>query len=58
MKKFIKLACSAAVVGGLYAYMKENGVPVMGNVTMKLPYKSKYDIYDLVDKVLSYVKLP
>ena len=40
------------------AYMKENGVPVMGNVTMNLPYKSKYDIYDLVDKVLSYVKLP
>ena len=58
MKKLAVCAGVVAAVAGTYMYMKKEGVPVLGNLTMKLPVQPKYDIYDLVDKVLSYVKLP
>ena len=58
MKKLaVCLGCIAAVAGA-YTYLDKNGVPILGNLTMNLPVQPKYDVYDLADKVLSYVKLP
>ena len=38
MKKLI--TCTAVVAGvvGLVAYMDKNGLPVLGNLTMKIPF--------------------
>jgi len=59
MKKFAKCAVAVAAVAGVYfGYMGKNGLPVLGNLTMHLPFKPKYDMYDGVDLVLSHVKLP
>ena len=58
MKKLVLCVGFVAAAVGAYKYLDKNGVPVLGNLTMKLPVQPKYDIYDVVDKVLSYVKLP
>ena len=50
MKKLLKFAVFAGVTGGLYAYISENGLPVLGNLTMYLPVKFKYDGWDLFTK--------
>jgi hypothetical protein len=58
MKKLLKLGCLCAAVAGAYAYLDKNGLPALGNLTMKLPVQPKYDMYDALDKVLLKVKLP
>ena len=58
MKKLVVCVGVIAAAVGAYKYLDKNGVPALGNLTMKLPIQPKYDVYDLVDKVLSYVKLP
>ncbi|MBR0373536.1 MAG: hypothetical protein IJH91_03280 [Mogibacterium sp.] len=58
MKKLVLCVGVVAAAVSAYKYLEKNGLPALGNLTMKLPVQPKYDMYDLVDKVLSYVKLP
>ena len=50
MKKLLKLAVFAGVAAGAYAYIYENGLPILGNLTMYLPVKFKYDGWDAFTK--------
>jgi hypothetical protein len=47
MKKL--LACTALIggVAGTVAYLNKYGLPVIGNLTMHLPFKLPYDGWDL-----------
>ena len=48
-----KLAVFTAIVGGIagtVAYMKKNGLPIPGNLTMNIPVKLPYDFWDLFTK--------
>jgi len=48
-----KLAVCAAVAGGLYgsvAYLNKYGLPILGNLTMHIPVKFKYDFWDAFTK--------
>ena len=44
-----KLVLCAALVGTL-AYINKNGLPVLGNLTMHIPVKLKYDGWDAFTK--------
>ena len=52
MKKF--LACTAIIggVAGTVAYLNKYGLPVLGNLTMNIPIKPKYDFWDAFTKGL------
>ena len=54
MKKL--LACTAIVggVAGTVAYLNKNGLPVLGNLTMHLPFKLPYDGWDLFTAALTF----
>ena len=58
MKNLIKCVGVVGCVAGAYAYMLKNGVPALGNITMKLPVQPKYGLYDIYDKVMEHVTLP
>lgn len=48
-----KLAVFTALVGGVagtVAYMNKYGLPIPGNLTMYIPFKFKYDFWDLFTK--------
>ena len=48
-----KLLICAAVAGGVYGtvkYLDKNGLPVLGNLTMHIPFKPKYDFWDAFTK--------
>jgi hypothetical protein len=50
-----KLAVCAAVVGGVagtVVYLNKYGLPILGNLTMHLPVKFKYDFWDVFTKGL------
>ncbi len=52
-----KLVVCAAVVGGVagsVAYLNKYGLPVLGNLTMHLPVKFKYDFWDVFTKGLEF----
>ena len=52
-----KLVICAAVVGGVVGtvkYLDKYGRPVLGNLTMHLPFKFKYDFWDLFTKGLEF----
>ncbi len=52
-----KLAVCAAVVGGVagsVVYLNKYGLPVLGNLTMHLPVKFKYDFWDVFTKGLEF----
>jgi hypothetical protein len=52
-----KLVICAAVVGGVVGtvkYLDKYGLPVLGNLTMHLPFKFKYDFWDLFTKGLEF----
>lgn len=52
-----KLVVCAAVVGGVagsVAYLNKYGLPVLGNLTMHLPIKFKYDFWDVFTKGLEF----
>ena len=44
-----KLVLCAALIGTL-AYINKNGLPVLGNLTMHIPVKLKYDGWDAFTK--------
>jgi hypothetical protein len=50
MKKL--LACTAIVggVAGTVAYLNKYGLPILGNLTMNIPVKLKYDFWDAFTK--------
>lgn len=48
-----KLAVCTALVGGVVGtvmYMKKNGLPIPGNLTMHIPVKLPYDFWDVFTK--------
>lgn len=48
-----KLALCAALIGGVagtVAYLNKYGLPVLGNLTMYIPVKLKYDGWDAFTK--------
>lgn len=50
-----KLVLCAAVVGGIagsYAYLDKYGLPILGNLTMHLPFKLPIDFWDIFTKGL------
>ena len=52
-----KLAVCAAVGGGVagsVVYLNKYGLPVLGNLTMHLPVKFKYDFWDVFTKGLEF----
>ncbi len=53
--KMKKLVVCTAIVGGVagtVVYLNKYGLPVLGNLTMHLPVKFKYDFWDLFTKGL------
>ncbi len=48
-----KVAVCTAVIGGVagtVAYLNKYGLPILGNLTMHIPFKFKYDFWDLFTK--------
>ena len=50
MKKLLFFAGLIGGVIGTLAYINKNGLPIIGNITMHLPIKLKYDGCDLFTK--------
>lgn len=50
MKKIA--VCSAVVCGvaGTVCYLNKYGLPILGNITMHIPIKFKYDFWDAFTK--------
>lgn len=55
MKKL--LACTAVVggVAGTLAYINKNGLPVLGNLTMHLPFRLPIDGWDIFTAGLMFL---
>ena len=54
MKKLVVCAAVVGGVAGTVAYLDKYGLPVLGNLTMRLPVKFKYDFWDLFTKGLEF----
>ncbi len=52
MKKFLVCTAIIGAVAGTVAYMNENGLPILGNITMHIPIKFRYDFWDVFTKGL------
>ena len=52
MKKLAVCAAAVCGVAGTVAYLNKYGLPVLGNLTMHLPVKFKYDFWDVFTKGL------
>ena len=50
MKKLLFFAGVLGGVAGTLAYINKNGLPVLGNLTMYIPVKLKYDGWDVFTK--------
>ena len=50
MKKLIFCLGVIGGVAGTVAYLNKYGLPVLGNLTMYLPFKLKYDGWDVFTK--------
>lgn len=50
MKKLALCAALACGVYGSVVYLNKYGLPVLGNLTMHIPVKFKYDGWDLFTK--------
>ena len=50
MKKLLFFAGVLGGVAGTLAYINKNGLPVLGNLTMYIPVKFKYDGWDAFTK--------
>lgn len=50
MKKIFLCAAVIGGIAGLVSYMNKYGLPVLGNLTMYIPVKFKYDGWDLFTK--------
>lgn len=51
--KMKKLAVCTAIIGGVagtVAYLNKYGLPILGNLTMHIPVKPKYDFWDAFTK--------
>ncbi len=47
MKKLLVCAAVAGGVAGAVKYMDKYGLPVLGNLTMNLPFKLPIDFWDI-----------
>ena len=56
MKKFIVCALIGGGIAALYKYVDKNGLPIISNVTMNLPFELPFDAYDLLDKGIEMVE--
>lgn len=56
MKKVLICAAVTGCTAGLLKYMKKNGLPVLGNLTMYLPVKTGIDPYDLLTKGIQFAE--
>ena len=56
MKKLLLFTATAAGAAGLLAYMKKNGLPVLGNLTMNLPVQTGIDPYDYMVKGIHFLE--
>jgi hypothetical protein len=54
MKKIVVFAAVVGGVAGSVAYLNKYGLPVLGNLTMHLPVKFKYDFWDVFTKGLEF----
>lgn len=54
MKKIVVCAAVVGGVAGSVAYLNKYGLPVLGNLTMHLPVKFKYDFWDVFTKGLEF----
>ena len=54
MKKLLFFAGLIGGVVGTLAYINKNGLPIIGNITMHLPIKLKYDGWDLFTAALMF----
>ena len=50
MKKLLVCAAVVGGVAGAVKYLDKHGLPVLGNLTMHLPFKPKYDFWDAFTK--------
>lgn len=50
MKKLLFFAGLIGGIAGTLAYINKNGLPVLGNITMHIPVKLRYDGWDLFTK--------
>lgn len=50
MKKLLKLTVLVGGAAGALAYINKNGLPVLGNLTMHLPFRFRYDGLDAFTK--------
>lgn len=56
MKKLLLFAAVVGCVSALLKYMDKNGLPVMSNLTMHLPFKTGIDPYDLMVKGIHFAE--
>ncbi len=52
MKKLAVCTVIACGVAGSYAYLNKYGLPILGNLTMHLPFKAPIDFWDIFTKGL------
>lgn len=50
MKKIAHCAVLLGGVAGSVAYLNKYGLPILGNLTMHIPFKFRYDFWDLFTK--------
>ena len=50
MKKVVKCAALVGGVCGTVAYLNKYGLPILGNLTMHIPVKFRYDFWDVFTK--------
>lgn len=50
MKKVLVCTAIAGGVAGTVAYLNKYGLPILGNLTMHIPVKFKYDFWDVFTK--------
>ena len=56
MKKILFFILAIAGLTGLVKYMNKNGLPILGNYTMKMPIKTGIDPYDLLLKGIHFAE--
>ena len=50
MKKLAMFAAFLCGIAGVVAYLNKYGLPILGNLTMYIPVKFKYDGWDAFTK--------
>ena len=56
MKKVLIITTTAGCAAALMKYISKNGLPVLGNLTMYLPFKTGIDPYDLMVRGIQFAE--